>query len=106
MELPDYLDRDDFGHVHLSNHRIGLNDIVYFYNEGYSPEMLAEQYPSLPLPLIHKVIAFYLENQRQVDAYVAAHDAEVARQRAVAKRGPDLAELERRRKERLKTKVE
>jgi hypothetical protein len=34
--------------------------------------MLACRYPNLPLALVHKVLAYYLENQTEVDAYVAA----------------------------------
>ena len=54
------------------------------------------QLPSLPLPLIHKVIAFYLENQSAVDVYAANCQSEVDRQRAAALASPDLQELRRR----------
>src|SRR5947209_697623 len=66
MNLPDFLTEDAYGHIHVTGHRIGLNDVVYFYNDGQSPEMLHEQFPTLSLALIHKVIAFYLENQAEV----------------------------------------
>ena len=46
--------------------------------------MLHSEYPTLPLALIHKVIAFYLEHQADVDAYVARCEAEIQRQRAAA----------------------
>ena len=95
MTLPDFLTDTD-GYIRLTGHRIGLVDIVYYFNEGYSPEMLMGQYPTLPLALIYKVIAFYLENQDQVDAYVATDQAEVERHAAAAKKGPSLAELRRR----------
>jgi uncharacterized protein (DUF433 family) len=96
MTLDDYLSRDADGYVHVTGHRIGLQDVVHYYNEGYSPEGLLEAFPTLPLPLIHKIIAFYLENRAEVDAYVAASEAEMERQRTAAQRGPDLAELRRR----------
>ncbi len=70
--------------------------MLYFYNQGYSPEMILGQYPSLSLALIHKTIAFYLENQAAVDAYVQRCEGEVARQRAAAPASPDLVELRRR----------
>jgi hypothetical protein len=44
--------------------------------------MLVEQFPTLPLSLIHKVIAFYLENQEQVDRYVACVAQELHQQQA------------------------
>ena len=95
MTLPDFLVRDDGGYIHVTGHRIGLQDLVYYYNEGYSPEALLEAFPTLSLPLVHKVIVFYLE-QVDVDANVATNDAEMERQRAAATRGPDAAELRRR----------
>ena len=80
----------------MSGHRVGLLDIVHFYNEGYSPEMLLGQFPTLPLALIHRTIAFYLENLADVDSYVARSNDAVELQRKAAKQGPDLAELRRR----------
>lgn len=96
MNLPDYLTLEPDGHIHLTGHRIGLQDLVYYYNEGYSPEAILDALPTLSLAIIHKVIGFYLEDQVKVDAYVATCDAEMDRQREVAPRGPDAAELRRR----------
>src|ERR1051326_9502119 len=96
MSLPDFLTQDPDGYVHVTRHRVGLNDVAYFYNQGYSPEMLQEAFPTLSLAVIHKLVAYYLENQADVDAAMARSDAEMERQRATAARGPDLAELRRR----------
>src|SRR5256885_11638512 len=95
MNLPDFL-QDVNGEIRLAGHRIGLFHVVHFYNEGYSPEMLLGQYPSLPLALIHKVIAYYLENRAEVDAYVAASREELSRQRAANPRRIDAAALRQR----------
>jgi len=96
MQLPEFLTSQPGGSIRLTGRRIALEHVVYFYNQGYSPEMVLGQFPSLPLALIHKVIAFYLENQEAVDAYVKRCEAEVVRQRAAAPASPDLAELRRR----------
>jgi uncharacterized protein (DUF433 family) len=82
MKLPDLLTEDPHGHIHVTGHRIGLEDLVYYYSEGYSPEMLRERFPTLSLALIHKVIAFFLENRTEADAYVAAGEAEIEWPRA------------------------
>jgi uncharacterized protein (DUF433 family) len=81
MTLPDFLTEDAGGEIRVTGHRIGLFHLVHYYNEGYPAEMLACQYPTLPLALIHKVIAFYLENRPEVDAYVATCRDELSRQR-------------------------
>jgi len=96
MVLPEYLTKDDLGFIHLAGHRIGLSHVVRFYREGYSPEMLSEQFPTLPLAMIHKVIAFYLENVADVDAYCAEDEAEIERQAAAPRQGPRRPELRRR----------
>jgi uncharacterized protein (DUF433 family) len=96
MTLPEFLTQGADGYIHVTGHRIGLQDLVYYYNEGYSPETLLETFPTLSLAIVHKVIAFYLEARVDVDAYVAACEAEMERQRAVAPSGPDPAELRRR----------
>ena len=102
MTLPDYLETDDGGFIHMTGHRIGLHNLVRMYADGSSPEMIAAHYPSLPLALIHRVIAFYLENQADVDAYVAAHGQEIDRQIAAGQKAPSIVEL-RQRLERMHT---
>ena len=96
MIMPDYLTEDEHGYIHVTGHRVGLQDVIYYYNEGYSPEGLLEAFPTLTLSIVHKVIAFYLDHKTEVDVYAANSDAEVARQRATAPRGPDSVELRRR----------
>lgn len=94
MNLPDFLTNAD-GDIRLSGHRIGLYHVVCAYNDGESAEMIACRYPTLPLSLVHKVIAFYLENQTEVDAYVSACAAELDEQRRTG-RHVDLEALRRR----------
>ena len=92
---PDFLTEWPYGEIVLTGHRIGLHHVVNYYNEGYSPEMLVGQFPILSLAHVHKVIAFYLENRAEVDAYVARVRAELTQQAATGKH-VDLAELRER----------
>ena len=62
--LPDCLHWSSDGEIRVVGHRIGLYHLIFFYNEGFSAEMLLCQFPTLELVAIHKVIAFYLENRR------------------------------------------
>ncbi|HEV3255512.1 MAG TPA: DUF433 domain-containing protein [Gemmataceae bacterium] len=96
MTLPDFLRADEYGEVFLAGHRVTLYHVIKDYREGYSAEMLASAYPTLPLALAHKVIAFYLENQAEVEQYVEETRAEIERQAAAPPRGPSLADLKRR----------
>lgn len=96
MNLPDFLAQDGYGYIHLAGHHIGLRHVVELYTEGYTPEMLHEHFPTIPLALVHKAIAFYLENRTEVDAYVRQSREAVDRQAAGPQQGPDAAELRRR----------
>jgi uncharacterized protein (DUF433 family) len=96
MNLPDFICRDPDGYIHLADHRVGLHHIIALYNEGYSPEMLLGEFPTLSLALIHKSLGFYLENLAEMDAYVAAEQQAIEDQRVTTSRGPSLQELRRR----------
>jgi uncharacterized protein (DUF433 family) len=85
MILPDFLVDHADGEIRLAGHRVGLYEVADRYWGGYSPEMLHEEFPTLPLALIHKVIAFCLENQEEVAAYLSTYRAELAQQEAASK---------------------
>jgi hypothetical protein len=97
MTLPDFLTQDDYGYIHVTAHRVGFSDIVFFYSQGDSPEMLHARFPTIALPLFHKIIAYYLENQLVADEYCSRQAEEIARQRASARPGQSLDELRQRR---------
>jgi uncharacterized protein (DUF433 family)/catechol 2,3-dioxygenase-like lactoylglutathione lyase family enzyme len=82
MKLPDFLTEWPYGEIVLTGHRIGLYHVVYHHKGGESAEQIHERYPTLSLELIRKVLAFYRENQPEVDAYVAREQQEIERQRA------------------------
>jgi uncharacterized protein (DUF433 family) len=93
MNLPDFLTRGSMGEIRLTGHRIDLYLIVWSYRDGLTAEMIHEEYPTLPLPLIYKVLAFYLENQAEVDAYVAEVEAEIERRQAEYTPGPGVLRI-------------
>ncbi len=96
MIVPDFLTREPDGWIHFTGHRVGLENVVFLYDQGYSPEMLLSEYPTLPLAEIHKAIAFYLENRSDVDQYVGICNRELEQHRAAVSSTPSLEELRRR----------
>src|SRR5437867_3470270 len=97
MNLPEFLTLHEFGDIRLTGHRIGLEHVIADYREGDTAEALHNEFPSLPLELINKVIAFYEANRAEVDAYVDDCERECERQRRESPRqGPTLEELKRR----------
>ena len=69
--LPDYLTTSADGFIRFTGHRIGYHHVVAMFNEGCSAEMLWEEFPTLPMATIYKVIAFHLENLADSNAQVA-----------------------------------
>jgi hypothetical protein len=69
---------------------------VELYHDGCTPEMLRDHFPTLPLALIHKVIAFYLENRIEMDAYIRQCRVTLDREVAGPSESPSAAELRQR----------
>jgi uncharacterized protein (DUF433 family) len=95
MMLPAFLEQQAYGQIRVTGHRIDLLHVIEPYKEGCSPEMLAEEYPTLSVELIQRIISFYLENEEEVDAYLARVRGELDRQEAAAPH-VDWEELQRR----------
>ncbi len=89
MQLEDYLDIQSNDDIRIRGHRIGLEQIVDLYQQGYTPEQIMLEFPGLELEKIYGVITYYLHNQAEVDAYVARVFAWQDEQYAAAQRTPD-----------------
>ncbi|MBI1916396.1 MAG: DUF433 domain-containing protein [Planctomycetes bacterium] len=96
MILPDFLTQDADGEVRLMGHRVGLYSVVRSYQEGHSAEQIHAEFPSLSLAHVYKVLAFYLENRPEVDAYATAYREELEQQSKSLRQGPSREELQRR----------
>jgi uncharacterized protein (DUF433 family) len=59
------------GAYRVGDTRVSLDSLVYLFREGMSPESMVESYPALTLEEVHGALAFYLGNQREIDAYLA-----------------------------------
>jgi uncharacterized protein (DUF433 family) len=94
--LPPCLHWHPDGEIRLVGHRIGLYHFVYYYNQGFTAEMLLCQFPTLELAIVHRVIVFYLEHRDEVDWYVAQYQGEIDRLRASAPHAPSVTELRKR----------
>ena len=78
--------------IRLTGHRIDLYDVMKSYNEGHTAEMLRHEYPTLPLGLIYKVLAFCFENRADVDLYVKEVERKLDGQQAAHE--PSRAQLQ------------
>ncbi|MCY2950779.1 MAG: DUF433 domain-containing protein [Planctomycetota bacterium] len=67
---PKSLSIDDHGVVRVAGTRVTLDTIVIAFEQGATPEEIAQQYPTVPLPDVYAAIAFYLHNRSEVDRYL------------------------------------
>ncbi|MDV3002529.1 MAG: hypothetical protein N5P05_004184 (plasmid) [Chroococcopsis gigantea SAG 12.99] len=71
MQLEDYflfISEDD---IRINGHRIGIDNVLYYFLEGYTPEEIGAIYPDLSLEKIYATITYYLHNKQQIDAYLS-----------------------------------
>ena len=58
------------GVYYVPGTRISLDSIVYTFREGCSPETIREDFEGLTLAHVYGAIAFYLDHQADIDAYL------------------------------------
>jgi uncharacterized protein (DUF433 family) len=98
MLLEDYLEFLEPDTIRLKGHRIDLEHVLELYNEGYSVEQIALEFPHVSLEQLHAVIAYYWHNKEEVDAYLARLDEFIRESMEADSRKPPHPAMERIRK--------
>ncbi len=70
MQIEDYFEFVDTDAIRIKGHRLGIEHVLRYYRDGYSPEQIADEFPGLSLEKIHATIIYYLRNRAAVDAYL------------------------------------
>lgn len=83
--MKEYIERRGEGY-YIAGSRVSLDSIVTAYWRGQAPESILRSYPSLTLAQIYGAIAFYLSNQKQIDAYLKEWEVRTEEQRLAARR--------------------
>lgn len=71
MQLEDYFDFLSAEDIRLKGHRIGIDDILDLYLEGYSPEEIVLYYGTLQPVEVYATITYYHQNRAEMDAMLA-----------------------------------
>jgi uncharacterized protein (DUF433 family) len=74
-EDPAPLEQWDDGSVRVRGTRIGFDRFVEAYQAGERPSALARTFPSLSPGTIHRLIAYYLDHEREVRTWMEVLDA-------------------------------
>ena len=91
---------DEDGMVRIAGTRVTLDTVIACFQQGESAETIVDDFPTLALPDVYRVLAYYLRHQEEVDEYIAHNEraADEFRRAYEAKHGkqPTRAELEAR----------
>jgi uncharacterized protein (DUF433 family) len=90
------LQEDPTGTIHVENTRVTLDSVVLAFLEGATVEEIAERLPAISISSIFATIAFYLQNQDEVDDYLARRGADAAQTRMKIESRPEFQEFRRR----------
>jgi uncharacterized protein (DUF433 family) len=71
MNLDTYFEIVGPDDIRIKGHRVGMDDVLGYYLDGYSPDEIAAQLPTLSLEQIYATITYYLHNRAEMDAYLA-----------------------------------
>ena len=79
---------DPNGAVRVGDTQMRLASIVLRHQQGATPEQIHKSFPSVLLPDVYAVIAYYLRHRAEVDAFLVQLDAEADRIREEVKARP------------------
>ena len=68
------------GAYRIGDTRVSLDSLIYLFREGISAQSMVECYSALSLEQVHGALAFYLANQKDLDAYLVEGQRSAASQ--------------------------
>ena len=91
------LRQDASGALRIGSSRVLIELVIRAFQDGATPEAIAQRYPTATLADLYAVIAYYLRHRQELEAYLEEREqrARDVRQRIERHQG-DLADLRRR----------
>lgn len=80
---------DERGALRVGSSNVLLDLVIRAFDDGTTPEAIVQSYPSLTLPDVYAVIAYYLRHPKEVQEYLAQREkeAEEIRRRIESQQG-------------------
>ncbi len=89
VATPPPLARDSDDVVRVAGTRVRLETVLTAFQQGSTPETIADKYPVLQLADIYAVITYYLQHQPDVEVYLAQRRQQIVdAEREIAERFP------------------
>jgi len=76
------------GKPRIAGHRIRVQDIVLWTEQGQSPDEIVASFPQLSLADVHAALAYYHDHRVEIDRQIREDDEFIHRMKAVG--GPGL----------------
>src|SRR6185295_8149693 len=73
--LKAYVRVDEHGVMRVADSRVMLDSVVAGFEQGYSPETIRQQYPSLSLEDVYGAITYFLANRKEVNDFLERQGA-------------------------------
>ncbi len=70
------LSADEAGVLRVAGTRVSLDSVIYAFDEGATPEEIAQDFPTLELASVYSIISYYLQNRAEVEFYLAQRAVE------------------------------
>jgi len=70
MQLEDYFDFLAPDDIRIKGHRIGIDNVLEYYLNGYTAEQIATHFPGLSLEKIYATLTYYHHNQLEINRYL------------------------------------
>jgi uncharacterized protein (DUF433 family) len=83
------LEEDASGAIHVERTRVTLDSVVHAFREGASAEEIVERFPAITLTAAYAAIAFYLQNQLEIDEYLKRRESETEQLRSHIESRPE-----------------
>ena len=79
------------GGLYVVGSGVSLDSVVIRFQEGADPDRIVHSFPALRLSQVYGAIAYYLENEKAINDYIAEGERELERSAVpLSQTNPDL----------------
>ena len=70
------LSTDEAGVLRVAGTRVSLDSVIHAFNDGATPEEIAQDFPTLELSAIYALVGYYLQNRAEVEQYLEQRETQ------------------------------
>jgi uncharacterized protein (DUF433 family) len=67
------------GRIRVDGTRVTVHQVVAYYQQGWTPEEIADQYPHITLAQVYAALAYYHANRDEIDRELEQETADFLR---------------------------